>query len=104
MSQNILADDPITLNIKFMEVTEAEASVKNVSRSIIERIDILSCADDFMESCVLEIRPGTGGEEAMNFCAELLSMYEAFFELRNTTYQIMNLQENGNRHTIRVPN
>ena len=42
---------------------------------------------------ILEIRPGTGGEEASLFAADLLRMYQRHAEAQGWTFQIIELQE-----------
>ncbi|WP_102109731.1 peptide chain release factor 1 [Oceaniglobus roseus] len=42
---------------------------------------------------ILEIRPGTGGEEAALFAADLLRMYQRFAEARGWRFEIVETQE-----------
>ncbi len=42
---------------------------------------------------ILEIRPGTGGDEAALFAGDLLSMYRRYAENRGWTFEILELQE-----------
>ena len=44
-------------------------------------------------SAILEIRPGTGGEEAALFAADLLRMYQRFAEAQGWTFDILEQQE-----------
>jgi peptide chain release factor 1 len=45
------------------------------------------------KSAILEIRAGTGGEEAALFAADLLRMYQRYAELRGWHIEIMSLSE-----------
>jgi peptide chain release factor 1 len=42
---------------------------------------------------ILEIRPGTGGDEAALFAADLLRMYQRYAENRGWTFEIISYQE-----------
>ncbi|MDZ4094820.1 MAG: peptide chain release factor 1 [Paracoccaceae bacterium] len=42
---------------------------------------------------ILEIRPGTGGDEAALFAADLLRMYQRYAESQGWTFEILELQE-----------
>ena len=49
-------------------------------------------ADDD-KSAILEVRAGTGGEEAALFAGDLLRMYQRYAELRGWRFEIMSLSE-----------
>ncbi len=44
-------------------------------------------------SAILEIRPGTGGDEAALFAGDLLRMYQRYCEVQRWTFEIIELQE-----------
>lgn len=46
---------------------------------------------DDNKNCILEIRSGTGGDEAAIFAGDLYRMYERFFEIRGFKYDIITL-------------
>ncbi|GHU02265.1 peptide chain release factor 1 [Alphaproteobacteria bacterium] len=50
-------------------------------------------ADD--KSAILEVRAGTGGEEAALFAAELLRMYERYAALRGWRWELTDISETG---------
>ena len=50
-------------------------------------------ADD--KDVIIEIRAGTGGDEAALFAADLFSMYRRYAELRRWKFEIMNVSETG---------
>lgn len=50
-------------------------------------------ADD--RNVILEVRAGTGGEEAALFAAELFRMYERYSALKNWKFEILSLSETG---------
>lgn len=50
-------------------------------------------ADD--KNAILEVRAGTGGEEAALFAADLLRMYQRFADKHRWKFEIMNLSDTG---------
>ncbi|MBR4931697.1 MAG: peptide chain release factor 1 [Alphaproteobacteria bacterium] len=50
-------------------------------------------ADD--RNVILEVRAGTGGEEAALFASELFRMYERYAVLKHWTFEILSLNETG---------
>jgi len=50
-------------------------------------------ADD--KNVIIEVRAGTGGEEAALFAAELLRMYQRYAERRNYKFEVLSLSETG---------
>ncbi len=47
------------------------------------------------KNIILEIRAGTGGEEAALFAADLFRMYSRYAEERNWKVEVLNMQETG---------
>ncbi|PPR47201.1 MAG: Peptide chain release factor 1 [Alphaproteobacteria bacterium MarineAlpha5_Bin9] len=47
------------------------------------------------KNSILEIRAGTGGEEASLFAANLFNMYQKYSDLKNWKFEIMSLSETG---------
>ena len=47
------------------------------------------------KNAILEVRAGTGGEEAALFAAELFRMYERYASLKGWTFEIVDLNETG---------
>jgi peptide chain release factor 1 len=50
-------------------------------------------ADD--KNAILEVRAGTGGEEAALFAAELFRMYQRYADLRRWKFEIMHISDTG---------
>jgi peptide chain release factor 1 len=50
---------------------------------------------DDARNAILEVRAGTGGEEAALFAAELFRMYQRYAVLRGWRYEILDLSETG---------
>ena len=51
-------------------------------------------ADD-QRNAILEVRAGTGGEEAALFAADLFRMYQRYAALRGWRFEILDLSETG---------
>jgi peptide chain release factor 1 len=46
------------------------------------------------KNAILEIRAGTGGDEAANFAAELFNMYQRYAQIHGWRFEIMEISEN----------
>ena len=47
------------------------------------------------KNSILEIRAGTGGEEASLFAADLFNMYQKYCDLNNWNFEILSISETG---------
>ena len=78
----------------------AEAELKEKRKSIIflenELMRLLIPKDENdKKNSILEIRAGTGGDEASLFAADLFSMYQKFSDLNNWKFEILSISETG---------
>ena len=70
--------DPEIIELAEGEIQEVSGEIETVVESIKE---LLVMSDDSaIDSIILEIRPGTGGDEASLFCGDLLNMYLTYAE------------------------
>ncbi len=80
------------------EMAEVELKEKKKSISILEndlmRLLIPKDENDKKNS-ILEIRAGTGGDEASLFAADLFSMYQRFSDINGWNFEILSLSETG---------
>ena len=80
------------------EIAEVELKEKKKSMIILEnnlmRLLIPKDENDKKNS-ILEIRAGTGGDEASLFAADLFSMYQRFSDLNNWNFEILSISETG---------
>lgn len=86
------------LDAEMKAVAEAELYELKAKLPILEReikIALLPKAEDDEKNAILEVRAGTGGEEAALFAAELFNMYQRYAELRHWTVEIMSTSETG---------
>lgn len=80
------------------ELAEAEQQrLQELKTSLEDRLKILLLPKDPMDdkNIILEIRAGTGGEEAALFVADLFRMYTRFAERNNWTVELMSVHETG---------
>ena len=78
----------------------AETELKDKKKSIIiienELTKLLIPKDENdKKNSILEIRAGTGGDEASLFAADLFSMYQKFSDLNNWKFEILSISETG---------
>jgi len=79
-----------------------DAEMKQLARSELEALSprqdealehvkglLVMGADDAVDSVVLEVRAGTGGEEAALFAADLLNMYRRYAERRGWRFELL---------------
>lgn len=81
--------------VEFAE-TELE-ELENKKEELEEKIKVLLLPKDPDDdkNCIVEIRAGTGGEEASLFAADLLRMYSRFAEIKGWKYELLDLNETG---------
>ena len=80
------------------ELAETELKEKKKSIIIIENelMKLLIPKDENdKKNSILEIRAGTGGDEASLFAADLFSMYQKFSDLNNWKFEILSISETG---------
>ncbi|MDC1053678.1 peptide chain release factor 1 [Alphaproteobacteria bacterium] len=78
----------------------AETELKEKKKSIIilenELMKLLIPKDkNDKKNSILEIRAGTGGDEASLFAADLFSMYQKFSDINNWKFEILSISETG---------
>jgi peptide chain release factor 1 len=93
-SRELLGDaDP-----ELRELARAEVEELGVRRAALEaelRLLLLPADPNDNRSVVLEIRAGTGGEEAALFAADLFRMYERYAEQHRWKVETLSLSETG---------
>ena len=79
-------------------MAETELKEKKKSIEVLEhdlmRLLIPKDENDKKNS-ILEIRAGTGGDEASLFASDLFSMYQRFSDLNNWNFEILSISETG---------
>ena len=92
----ILADAETDHEMRAMANEEREALVAALP-ALDHRLKVLllpkDAADD--KSAILEVRAGTGGEEAALFAADLFRMYQRYAEFHGWRYELMQASDTG---------
>jgi len=88
-----LLSDPDMRELAQEEMTELEAS----RDQLLAEIKVLMVPKDpnDAKNVVLEIRQGTGGDEAGLFAADLFRMYSRYAERQGWRLEVLNLSDNG---------
>lgn len=86
-----IADDP-SQDDEFRQLAQSEADTLNTQMNIqLEAMIDVALAEDQIstDSAILEIRAGTGGEEAALFARDLAEMYRRYAERQGWTFEIL---------------
>ena len=87
------ADDP---EMKAMAEEEMQALRERLPElELGVRMSLVPKDEDDERNAILEVRAGTGGEEAALFATELFRMYQRYAVLKNWKFEIMDLSETG---------
>src|SRR5579863_690066 len=87
------ADDP---DIKAMAEEEVQALRQHLPELELKvKLSLLPRDSDDERNAILEIRAGTGGEEAALFAASLFRMYQRYAALRGWRFELLDLSETG---------
>jgi peptide chain release factor 1 len=87
------ADDP---ELKAMAEDEVRALKERLPElELAVKLSLLPKDEDDERNAILEIRAGTGGEEAALFAASLFRMYQRYAALRGWRFELLDLSETG---------
>lgn len=92
----IKADKNAELDLKELAELEIPDLEEKITKTLKE-LQILLLPKDAADEkgAILEVRAGTGGEEAALFCAVLFEMYHRYAEKRGWRFEILSLSETG---------
>ncbi len=97
--QNQLSDakemikDPELKDLAEMEIAEIEQRLPDLEHEV--KIMMLPKDDEDEKNAIIEIRAGTGGDEAALFGAVLFGMYQRYSQLQGWNFEILDISENG---------
>ena len=94
----LLADPAVDPEVKTLAEEEhraLKASLPSLEREVQRLLLPRDEADE--RNAILEVRAGTGGEEAALFAADLFRMYQRYADLHGWKVEIMELSETGLR-------
>ena len=86
-----MLDDPEMRALAEEELPDLRARLPELERALQLALLPKDAAD--ARPAMIEIRPGTGGDEAALFAGDLLRMYQRYSESRGWAFQIVELQE-----------
>jgi len=86
-----LLDDPDMADLAREEQAEIEARLPRLEEAV--RLALVPKDEADARSAMIEIRPGTGGEEAALFAADLLRMYQRYAEAKGWGFEVVEAQE-----------
>ncbi|QJE74607.1 peptide chain release factor 1 [Aerophototrophica crusticola] len=86
-------DDPDMAALAAEELAEAERRLPDLERQILLALLPKDAADE--KNAILEVRAGTGGDEAALFAAELFDMYKRYAALHGWRFEVMEVSETG---------
>ena len=87
----LMLDDPDIKDLAAEELPTIKARIPEVEHALQLALLPKDAAD--ARPAMLEIRPGTGGEEAALFAGDLLRMYQRYCETRGWTFDVIEEQQ-----------
>lgn len=87
----LMLDDPDMKDLAAEELPTIKARIPEVEHALQLALLPKDAAD--ARPAMLEIRPGTGGEEAALFAGDLLRMYQRYCETRGWTFDVVEEQQ-----------
>ncbi len=88
-----LADDDEMREMAFLEIAEVEEKLPKAEEEL--KLLLLPKDPNDEKNVILEIRAGTGGDEATLFAAEILRMYARYAERQRWKFEILEMTETG---------
>ena len=86
-------DDPEMRELAQAEALELKGQLPDLERQVQVLLLPKDEADD--KNAILEVRAGTGGDEAALFAADLMRMYQRFAETQGWKFELMEVNETG---------
>tara|TARA_B100001123_G_C15192545_1_gene979994 strand:+ start:174 stop:1250 length:1077 start_codon:yes stop_codon:yes gene_type:complete len=85
--------DELIRNEALKELKNENSNLKLIEISLIKLLIPKDSNDE--KNSILEIRAGTGGDEASLFAANLLNMYQKYADLKKWKFEILSISETG---------
>ncbi len=94
-AQNLLAEEPDLDKALKSLASEEIITLEKQRTAILDNIQtlMLDSSEEEINTAILEIRPGTGGEEAALFAADLLSMYQRYSANNSYKFEAISIQQ-----------
>ncbi len=94
--EEILESKDSEIDIKNMakeEYPNIKQEIENLTQNL--KISLLPKDEDDEKNAIIELRAGTGGDEAAIFAADLFRMYTRYAENKKWKVEVMSMSENG---------
>ena len=88
-----LLEDPEMKAMAEEEIAEIDPKMKELEQEL--EIFLIPKDPNDKKNAIIEIRSGTGGDEAALFASELFRMYTRYAESQNWTIDVLNLNDTG---------
>ncbi len=88
-----MADDPEMVEMASLEIAELEAKLPPAEEAL--KVLLLPKDPNDEKNVILEIRAGTGGDEATLFAAEILRMYARYAEKQGWKMETLSISDTG---------
>ena len=85
--------DSATHDMIYDEVHRIESMMPKLERAV--KLSLLPKDEADSKNAIIEVRIGTGGEEAALFAADLFNMYQRYAELKKWRFEILSISSTG---------
>ncbi|MFI3242030.1 MAG: peptide chain release factor 1 [Alphaproteobacteria bacterium] len=89
----LMLSDPELKDLAHAEIEDLKDKIPELEHEI--KIMLLPKDEEDEKNAILEIRAGTGGDEAALFGAVLFGMYQRYSQLQGWNFEILDVSENG---------
>ena len=93
LSQLVQDNDPSIKEMAELELRDKRKSIVLLENELMKLL--IPKDENDKKNSILEIRAGTGGDEASLFAADLFSMYQRFSDLNDWKFEILSISETG---------
>ncbi len=88
-----LLEDEEMKDIAAEELQELKSRIPELEKEI--QIALLPKDEDDTKNAIIEVRAGTGGEEAALFAADLFGMYQRYADHRGWNFEVLSISDTG---------
>jgi len=85
--------DSETQSMIYDEVQRIESSLPQLERAV--KLSLLPKDEADAKNAIIEVRAGSGGEEAALFAADLFNMYHKYAELKGWRFEVLSISDTG---------
>ncbi len=95
-AEEMMSDESLDKELKdmaYQEYYELKEKMPQMEQEI--KIALLPKSEDDEKNAILEVRAGTGGDEAALFAAVLFEMYQRYAQKQGWKFEVLDVNENG---------